>query len=240
MLFVYLLDTVSGVVHYRGSHALNDKEAMELPMSCTQFDNVVAYSFWNDMAESKHTQLVVLELFESSEPNVRTDSPSSSSFSSCRAHVESIAFTLPRPVTSLGFTRTLASISTRSLLVGFAGHQFMEISRRILDTRRPIKASNEDKEEGLVQYQPHIPIIPSNVLTYDKHIFGIDNIESVPSNLESTCITLTHGIDIFSTRVSPSQAFDVLDRDFSYSGVIATVVALMVAIFWIKRLVRLI
>jgi hypothetical protein len=59
---------------------------------------------------------------------------------------------------------------------------------------------------------------------------GITKIISVPTKLESTTLVIALGQDIFITRVAPSKYFDILSKDFSYSGLILTFVLLVVGI----------
>jgi hypothetical protein len=72
----------------------------------------------------------------------------------------------------LSVTKTLTGISTRQLLgipifilVGLSGNQLLGISYRLLDPRRPIVATADDKEEGILPYYPHLQINPKDVMS---------------------------------------------------------------------------
>ena len=58
----------------------------------------------------------------------------------------------------------------------------------------------------------------------------MDNIRGIytaAAGLESTCLVLVYGLDVFYTRVTPSKMFDVLKEDFDYifiSGVLSALI----------------
>jgi len=49
-----------------------------------------------------------------------------------------------------------------------------------------------------------------------------------PAAMESTCIMLARGLDLFLSRVQPSRTFDLLPDDFPF-GTLAVFTAAMVA-----------
>lgn len=144
-----------------------------------------------------------------------------------------------------------------SLVITPAG-QLFAISRRLLDPRRPVGApSADDKEEGLIPYHSAILFNPKEVASYSDHVclvtsfsisvrvnpnfaamqvLGADRIKTAPAFLESTSLVLAFGLDVFFTRRMPSKAFDVLSADFSRGSLIATTLALVVAIVVARRM----
>lgn len=65
------------------------------------------------------------------------------------------------PVNALGTTSTRHGITSRDLLVATT-HQLISLPKRLLDPRRPVvpkggKMKSDEKEEGLVPYDPVIP-----------------------------------------------------------------------------------
>ena len=59
-----------------------------------------------------------------------------------------------------------------------------------------------------------------------------------PALLESTSLVLASGLDLFFTRVAPSGSFDVLSEGFSKGQLLATILALMIALLVLRPLVR--
>ena len=54
--------------------------------------------------------------------------------------------------------------------------------------------------------------------------------------LESTSLVLVFGgLDVFFSRISPSQGFDVLASDFNYPLLILLLVVLALAVFGLRR-----
>lgn len=52
-------------------------------------------------------------------------------------------------------------------------------------------------------------------------------IDSAPANLESTSFALAHGLDLYLTRVQPSNTFDLLPEDFPFALLIAITVTMI-------------
>jgi len=66
----------------------------------------------------------------------------------------------------------------------------------------------------------------------------IKQILTTPSQLESTSIVLAYGLDLFQTRVSPSNTFDLLSEDFNRLQLVLTMAGLAVAILITRPIVR--
>ena len=101
------------------------------------------------------------------------------------------------------------------------------MKRRILDPRRTNVLSSVEKEEMVIPYEPSILIDPKEVSTHYNHVIGVQEIKSSPTDLESTSIVLAYGLDIFSTRRTPSKPFDTLSDDFSYAQLLASILVLI-------------
>lgn len=56
--------------------------------------------------------------------------------------------------------------------------------------------------------------------------------------LESTSLVLAHGLDLFLTRIAPSNTFDVLNESFNKLQLVLTVVALAVGVLITKPMVH--
>jgi hypothetical protein len=58
-----------------------------------------------------------------------------------------------------------------------------------------------------------------------------------PALLESTSIVFAYGLDLFLTRIAPSNTFDVLNENFNKAQLVLTVSGLAVAIMITKPMV---
>ena len=59
-----------------------------------------------------------------------------------------------------------------------------------------------------------------------------------PALLESTSLIFAYGLDLFSTRIAPSNTFDVLSESFNKVQLVLTIAALTLAIVITKPMVR--
>jgi len=85
-----------------------------------------------------------------------------------------------------------------------------------------------DRDEGLIPYEPLLPILPKSFLNYYKRIWNIRGIETASAYLESTSLVFVYGLDLFFTRTAPSGTFDLLNPDFNYFALVATSVSLLI------------
>eukprot|EP00842_Homolaphlyctis_polyrhiza_P003882 jgi/Hompol1/4495/HPOL_003653-RA len=190
--------------------------------------------------DSKGVEVVVLEVYENAKPDVRIDSTVLSSFSSSRPGVQSQAYNFPLPVTAIGVTQTQASITTREVVLGLGSGMLYGLNKRLLDPRRPYgKPTAQDKEAGIYPYSPNLGLNSREIASYSLDVVGIEHVISASTHLESTSLVASYGLDVFFTRRTPSQAFDVLSPDFNYAALIATILALFVGIFVAKYFVIL-
>ncbi|KAJ3221454.1 DUF1620 super [Clydaea vesicula] len=199
------------------------KGGAELPTSEAASENLVT-------PNTKQMELLVLEIFEDFKPNVRLTNETFSSHERGNPHVLAQTFSFSHGVSSIGVTQTHNSITTREIIFALGSDQIYCLNKRILDPRRPLVPSNFDKEEMLIPYKAHIDFNPKEVASYNLAVIGVEKIISSPSALESTSLICSYGLDIFFTRRTPSQAFDVLSEDFNRGGLILTIVLLLIAI----------
>lgn len=234
----YLLDGVSGDVLHSVSHAGVDTTQ---PISSVISENWFAYSIWadaTDESEPKGYQLVVSELYESPLPNDRGPLGAASNYSSLqglngspppRPHVISQSYLIAEPISHMSVTQTAQGITVRQLICVLPeSNAIIGIPRMILDPRRPVgrDPTREEAEEGLVKYAPYLDFDGRWYLTHARDVLDIRTTISTPTLLESTSLIFAFGGDVFGTRVTPSQAFDLLGRGFSKLQLVATVVAL--------------
>lgn len=154
-----------------------------------------------------------------------------SSYTDGEPQKEEQSFTFPLAISSLEVSSTDMGISSKDLLVGTTGNQLYAMPRKFFDARRPLKQPTpEEQEAGVMQYHPVLPLIPTQMLSYNRTIAGLHSIKAVPAGgLESTSLVLAYGIDLFFTRSAPSKTFDMLPEDFDYAFLIMTVGGLGVA-----------
>ena len=109
----------------------------------------------------------------------------------------------------------------------------------MFDPRRPKrKVTAQEQEEWLVQYDPLVPDDSRRVISHNYRVANIERIVTSPALLESTSLVFAHGLDLFSSRVAPSQTFDVLSENFNKVQLVLTVAALAAGIVITKPNVR--
>lgn len=137
-------------------------------------------------------------------------------------------------------------------------HTIQSFPWRLLNSRRPTrKTTAEEQEEYLIQYDPILPDDSQRVLSHNYEVstdlFGdlsavadpcstqVANTQRIltsPALLESTSLVFAYGLDMFLTRVAPSNTFDVLSENFNKAQLILTVSGLAIAIMITKPMVR--
>lgn len=60
-----------------------------------------------------------------------------------------------------------------------------------------------------------------------SQVLGLRRVNVEPSRLESTCLVLARGVDLYYTRLAPAKKYDSLDDDFSYGLLVAAIMALL-------------
>lgn len=107
----------------------------------------------------------------------------------------------------------------------------------LLDPRRHSMISpDKQREEGIIPYIPELPLQHESMINYNQTVAKISGIYTAPSGLESTCLVLVYGLDLFVTRVSPSKTFDLLKEDFDYVMISIVLIALTSASYIVKHL----
>jgi hypothetical protein len=69
-------------------------------------------------------------------------------------------------------------------------------------------------------------------------VTNVRRIVTAPALLESTSLIFAYGLDMFLTRVAPSNTFDVLSENFNKAQLVFTVSGLLVAILITKPMVQ--
>jgi hypothetical protein len=241
-LFVNLVDTVSGRVLHRASHANAD---VTMDVTALISENWVIYSFAN--AKTRRTEIGVLTLHEGMiDPKgigLFTSPEQTTSFSSFDARetkpvVLSKTYTYPKFITALGVTATRGGISTRNILIASDDGKITSIKQVMLETRRPMgEVKDAEKKEGLFPYNELILQVPFSVVSYNHTVDSVTSVVSAPTALESQSLVLAFGgPDLFFTRTSPSRGFDLLPDNYSRILVSFVTAGLVVVLFIVRRM----
>ncbi|KAI1825005.1 DUF1620-domain-containing protein [Xylaria intraflava] len=255
LLSIYLLDTVSGQVLTSSTYEGVDSNK---GVTCTISENWFLCTYYGQyqlrdaQAQNlKGYQVVISDLYESEVSNDRGPLGDAANFSSigpvdfptspALPSVISKTFIISSPITSLAVTQTRQGIAIRQLLAYMPeSHSIIAIPRMLLEPRRPVgrDPTPAEVEEGLSKYAPAIELDPRMTITHLRDVVGVREVIVAPAILESTCLVFAYGIDIFGTRVTPSQAFDVLDKGFNKVALLGTVAALFVGVLALGPMVR--
>jgi len=240
-IHAHLVEGVSGRIIYRVHHA-----KAKGPVFASLCENWITYSYYDtdaqrhaisvlevyDDSEARKnkavSELVLKSLFGSS--NNKT---SGSSYSARNTQTDDDEMVLssftPPPLRVLGqsyfirpgtkFMRVTTSargITGHQVLLGTDTDQVVALDKRWLDPRRPTKPSTFDQEEGLIPYMEVLPLMPASWVTNKNVVARLKDVITAPTDLESTVLCMARGVDVFYTRLHPSQSFDALDEEFSY------------------------
>ncbi|PKI83089.1 hypothetical protein MVES_003106 [Malassezia vespertilionis] len=199
---VYILDAVSGAVHY---HMHVPDVALEDGVHTTFTENWITLAYaTSEPGESLLRRLVSVELFEDDRGQAQNTSSLARGAQTVSAYAH--AFLLPYGLRAMATTRTTLGVTTKSLVVATDRDNLVLIPRRMLDARQPYgKPSQADMEEGLFPYTPMIPDESQWSLTHAYfRIPGIRLLETAPALLESSSMVFAAGIDWIYTVASPS------------------------------------
>jgi len=223
----YLVDAVTGHLVY--SHV---QRRVRCPCHAVHSENWLVYSVYNERA--RRTELTSIELYEG---KVQTNA---SAFSSLDAPpqpmVEKQSFIFPTQIEAMRETITEKGITTKFVMFYLASGSIISINRAFLDPRRPMAPGRPMLDEGLPPYMPEIPLPSVAVVNYNQTLQRVQQLVTAPSGLESTCLVFVHGLDLFHTRVFPSNMFDQLKDDFDSSLIVLVLAGLITASVVSRRL----
>jgi hypothetical protein len=203
------------------------------------------YSYFDEdfagIGQSKGYRVVSVELYEGVKADDKVKSSDMSSFSNRTTEVTAYeqSYVMPYGIVALATTSTKFGVTAKDIILAVKNSKIQSLPRRFLDPRRPNrKLTSEDAEEQLIQYEPVLQNHPQRVLSHNYEVTNVKRIVTAPSLLESTSLVFTYGLDLFSTRVSPSGTFDVLSENFNKVQLVLTIVALALAIVVTKPMVQ--
>lgn len=217
-LHLYLIDRVTGAI-------LQDivQPGGAGPVRLAVSENRVVAHYWNQ--QSLQFEITALELFEDrNDPAFDTDGPTFSSRSSLPPVVNMQTFVFGAAVRALATTSTQRGITPKSFLAALSSGQILHIPRPLLDPRRPLEDPTPQLQaEGLVPYSREILADPLMMASYNITVANPKRFAVSHALLESTCLVLAYGLDLFFTRLTPADAFDMLSPDFNYLFLVLTV-----------------
>ncbi|XP_005733075.1 ER membrane protein complex subunit 1 isoform X1 [Pundamilia nyererei] len=224
---IILIDGVTG----RIIHEAVQRKARG-PVHIVHSENWVVYEYWS--TKSRRNEFSVIELYEGMELY------NSTVFSSLdRPHAPQVlqqSYIFPSAISTMEATLTEKGITSRHLLIGLPSGGILSLPKMFLDPRRPEIVSEQSREENLIPYAPELMIRTEWFINYNQSISRVQGIHTSPSGLESTCLVVAYGLDIYQTRVYPSKQFDVLKDDYDYMLISSVLLALFFATMISKRL----
>uniref|UniRef100_A0A6B2E753 ER membrane protein complex subunit 1 n=1 Tax=Phlebotomus kandelakii TaxID=1109342 RepID=A0A6B2E753_9DIPT len=225
---IHLIDVVSGSIVISLTH-----RRAKGPLHMVHSENWLVYSYYNDKV--RRTEITTIELYEG---KLQTNSTVWSSLNSPPVPmIERQSYIIPANVFAMKETITEKGITNKDVLIGLSTGAIVEMPWALLDPRRPVTTmQNQAREEGVIPYIPELPLPSENVINYNQSVTCIRGIYTAPSGLESTCLVIAHGLDMFVTRVAPSKTFDLLKEDFDYFLISIVLLGLTVASYVVKHL----
>ncbi|RPD68393.1 DUF1620-domain-containing protein [Lentinus tigrinus ALCF2SS1-7] len=237
---IYLVDGAKGTVIY---HAVLPSVAGACDVKAALVENWLVYHYYDNEVGVNHAKgyrVVSVELYEGYgvDDKRRSSEMSSLSNETTAVSVYEQAYIFPRGIRTLTPTSTSYGISVKDIIVANENNQIQSFPRRFLDPRRPRqKPTAEEAEEWLIQYDPVLPDDPKRVLSHNYQVAKTRRIITSPALLESTSLVFAYGLDLFFTRVAPSNTFDVLSESFNKAQLVVTIAGLALAIAIVKPIV---
>ncbi|XP_060114778.1 ER membrane protein complex subunit 1-like [Heteronotia binoei] len=226
---IYLIDSVTG----RIIHSSVQRKARG-PVHIVHSENWVVYQYWNTKA--RRNEFTVLELYEG------TEQYNATAFSSLdRPFLPQVlqqSYIFPSAISAMEVTITERGITSRHLLIGLPSGAILSLPKALLDPRRPEIPTEQTREENLIPYSPDVQIHAERFINYNQTISRMRGIYTAPSGLESTCLVVAYGLDLYQTRVYPSKQFDVLKDDYDYVLISSVLFGLVFATMITKRLAQ--
>ncbi|KAF8153864.1 hypothetical protein B0H34DRAFT_661928 [Crassisporium funariophilum] len=244
MCGIYVVDSMKGTVVYH-AEVKSTIRGCEIKTALTE--NWLVYHYYEmevaggTVGGAKGYRMVSVEFYEGQQVDEKSRSSELSSFSNDTTNFMFFekAFVFPHAVSALAPTSTKFGISTRDLIVATKNNRIQAFPRRLLDPRRPHrKPTTEESEEFLIQYDPVLPNDPQRVLSHNYDVANVQRIVAAPALLESTSLVFAFGLDMFLTRVAPSNTFDVLSENFNKVQLVFTVSGLILAILVTRPMVQ--
>ncbi|CAL8071729.1 unnamed protein product [Calicophoron daubneyi] len=124
---------------------------------------------------------------------------------------------------------TERGITSKSIIFALQKGALIELPKTFFDPRRTLDMTSELMEEGVMPYTPVLPLSDLAVISYNQSVLGVRSVRTAMTGLESTSLVFAYGLDIFFTRVAPSQTYDLLKEDFDYTAIATVTLGMIVA-----------
>ncbi|VDP18306.1 unnamed protein product [Schistosoma margrebowiei] len=124
---------------------------------------------------------------------------------------------------------TERGITSKNIILALQRNSLIELPKSFFDPRRSLDMTSELMEEGVHPYAPVLPFSDQAMITYNQSIMRIRAIRTAPTGLESTGLVFAYGLDLFFTRISPSQTYDLLKEDFDYTAIATVTLGMIIA-----------
>ncbi|KAJ7498075.1 DUF1620-domain-containing protein [Mycena galericulata] len=241
---VYVVDGAKGSVVY--SAVLPPPGTGVCDVHATLSENWLVYHYYDGEGlgegETKGWRIVTVELYEGG-LDEKTQSSDMSAFSLESMNVEPLeqSYVFAHGVTAITTTSTKFGITSKDIIVATQNNKIHAIPRRMLNPRRPKNrkpTAEEQQEEQLIPYDVIMPDDPRRTISHTYEVANTRNIITAPALLESTSLVFAYGLDLFLTRVAPSNTFDILNKNFNKAQLVLTVFGLALGIVIAKPMVR--
>ncbi|KAJ7780150.1 DUF1620-domain-containing protein [Mycena maculata] len=241
---IYVVDAAKGSVLYSALVPFPSTRVCDV--HATFAENWLVYHYYDGegvgAGEAKGWRMVTVELYEGG-LDEKTQSSDMSSFGVDSMHVEALeqSYVFAHGITAITTTSTKFGITSKDIIVATQNNKIHAIPRRMLNPRRPKNRKptvEEQQEEQLIPYDVFIPDDPRRTISHNYEVANTRNIITAPALLESTSLVFAYGLDLFLTRVAPSNTFDILNKNFNKAQLVLTVFGLGLGIVIAKPMVR--
>ncbi|KAJ6617050.1 hypothetical protein B0H10DRAFT_1349440 [Mycena sp. CBHHK59/15] len=241
---VYIVDGAKGSVLY--SAVVPGAGTQRCDVHATLVENWLVYHYYDGegagTGETKGWRIVTVELYEGG-LDEKTQSSDMSAFSAESINVEALeqSYVFAHGITAITTTSTKFGITAKDVILATQNNKIHTIPRRLLNPRRPKNrkpTAEEQQEEQLLPYDVIVPDDPRRTVSHEYEVAKTRNIITSPALLESTSLVFAYGLDLFLTRVAPSNTFDILSKNFNKAQLVLTVFGLGMGIVVAKPMVR--
>ncbi|XP_018647688.1 hypothetical protein Smp_003340 [Schistosoma mansoni] len=223
-LMIYLIDVVAGRILYSAVH----RRCSE-PISLVHSENWIIYTYYNH--KSLRNEATVIELYEPTKLSGELCASHSTGENSLIPQVLQQSYILNTPPRSGAVTVSVTErgITAKNIILALQRNSLIELPKTFFDPRRSLDMTSELMEEGVHPYAPVLPFSDQAIITYNQSIMRIRAIRTAPTGLESTGLVFAYGLDLFFTRISPSQTYDLLKEDFDYTAIATVTLGMIIA-----------
>lgn len=236
-LYIHIIDTITGEIIHSAYHV--EEVHQDEKINVVFGEHWVIYSYWSNKPYPEQ-KIVVIDLFESLKPNEKFSSQESSSLSYKHPPaISSKSFILPFKINSLQISKTKFGVTTKSIIISLTNGQILYLPKYILNSRRVENRDLTPAEKSEFMLSPYDPIISVDdnfVISHHRQVLDANVLISIPTNLESTSIVCSYGLDIFCTRISPSSQFDKLTSSFDKAKLLISILILVIIVLVLKPL----